>query len=106
MIHLTVRGGNRAGGRRIGRTDAVRREHHDRRTDVADHQKDLEEGAQFDAGVVAAAADVVGVVEHWLVENERGEDGREKRRRHEPAGDTSGPSLLRRLLWQGKRHAR
>ena len=25
---------------------------------------------------------------------------------HEPAGDTSGPSLLRRLLWQGNRHAR
>jgi hypothetical protein len=82
------------------------REHHDRRADVADHQEDLEERAERDAGVVAGAEDVVGVAEHRVVENERGGDGREKRRGHEPAGETSGPSLLRRLLWQGSRHAR
>lgn len=74
------------------------RKHHDRRADVADHQEDLEQGAQRDARVVAGAEDVVGVVEHRVIENERGGDRRQKRRGHQPAGDTSGPSLLRRLL--------
>ncbi len=71
------------------------RKHHDRRADVADHQEDFEEGAQRDAGDVAGAEDVVGVVEHRVVENERGGDGREKRQGHQPAGDTSPLALLR-----------
>ena len=43
------------------------REHHDRGADVPDHQEDLEDGAQFDAGVVAGDQDVVRVVEYRVV---------------------------------------
>ena len=45
---------------------------HDGRADIADHQEDLEEGAERDAAVVAGAEDLVGAAEHRLVENERG----------------------------------
>jgi hypothetical protein len=69
-------------------------EDHHRGGYAADRQQDLQQGSHGDAGVGAAADDVVGVVEDRVVEEE-GRD-REDEGSEEPGTHDPGCSLLRR----------
>jgi hypothetical protein len=75
------------------------REHHDGRADIADHQKDLQQGAEGDTSVVTRPEDVVSLVQDRLVQNQRRRDRRDEREGHQPSSSARGPLLgLRRPI--------
>ena len=71
---------------------------HDRGADVGDNQEDLEVRAQPDARLGAVTEDVVGVVEHRVVEEQccnRGDEREDEQHAH----DSRALLLLRRRDW-------
>jgi hypothetical protein len=67
---------------------------HDGRSDVREHEKELQEGPQVDLVVLAPTGDVPGrVVENWLEESERS-DGGDERDDEEHSEDPGVPLVI------------